>query len=149
MSPKQIRANLVLNGIDFDETENVCIQKFLWPRSGPVGVTVWVVCHHPLVSGLASSLLPYMDMCICWYHDHDAMSCVRVEAAMEVLQMYNSNIWLMTTVIPRASHLHKSKIRKYYDEMGFERERLTSDLNDSIEFLIKRHIKYKRDIMNN
>lgn len=149
MSPKQIRANLLLNGIDFDETEDVCIRKIIWPRSGPTRVILWMVCHHPVASGLASSLLPYMDVCVCWYHDHDAMSCLRVESAMGVLQMYNSNTCLLATVIPRASSVHKSNIHKYYDELGFERVRFTSGLNESIELLIRRHLKYKRDVKNN
>lgn len=89
-----------------------------------------------------------MDTCVCWYHDSDALSCVRVEAAMELLQKYGSDTCLMATVVPRLAHAHKSKIRKYYDDMGFERRRLTCDLNENIEMLVKRHLKYKKVVMN-
>jgi hypothetical protein len=54
----------------------------------------------------------------------------------------------MATVVPRLAHAHKSKIRKYYDDMGFERRRLTCDLNENIEMLVKRHLKYKKVVMN-
>lgn len=148
MSPKMTRANLLLYGVDFNEVENGCVQRFRWARSGPISVSLWVTCQHPLVSSLASSLLPYMDTCVCWYHDSDALSCVRVEAAMELLQKYGSDTCLMATVVPRLAHAHKSKIRKYYDDMGFERRRLTCDLNENIEMLVKRHLKYKKVVMN-
>lgn len=148
MSPKMTRANLILYGIEFDETEEGNIQRFRWGRRGPVCVSLWVTCQHPIVSGLASSLLPYMDACVCWYHDHDAISCIRVDAGMQILEKYNSNVWLMATAIPKVNPPHQSKIRKYFDDMGFERTRLTSSLDKNIEMFVKRHLQYKKDVLN-
>lgn len=147
MSPEMTRDNLYLHGIEFDPTNAGTIQRFKWPRKGPMSVSLWITCHHPISFELSNSIIPYMDACVCWYHDHDAMSCIRVDAAMKLIEQFSSTISLMTTTTPQVDFSHKSKVRKYYDDMGFERRRMTQSLPDCIEVFVANHLQFHKHLV--
>ena len=141
MTPEDTRLNLSLYNIDFDCSASV--QKFRWIRrekNGPITISLWVACQHPIVEHLADSFVPHMDACVCWYHDHDGLSCMKVLHGMTLLQKTHSNVWLMMTVVPKKSQKHESRIRKYYCENGFPIKRLDSTLEENIEEILRVHL---------
>jgi hypothetical protein len=140
MSPELTRQNL--EGFGYEFKLEPSIQKFRWTPQNKSGVTVclWVSTMHPLCTTLASSLIPYMDACVLWYHDHDVMSCVRVEGGMLLLENNTKHISLMTTVTPRIQNKHASSVRCYYDEHGFERQRFTGLLNQNLVIVLENYL---------
>lgn len=146
MTPRMTKANLNASGVEFDETEGI-VQKFRWSRGqGAYKVTLWVACLHPVVNMLASSFIPYMDACVCWYHDHDGLSCARVAATMALFERYASMTRLMVTTMPRLQYPHKSNVRKYYNKLGFEHERLQGTFAENVEHIVQQHFTYKKHL---
>jgi hypothetical protein len=117
MSPELTRKALGEIGLEF-QTERGIIQKFKWGNA----IQLWVACHHPVVAALADSILPHMDVVVCWYHNKCAKSCLRVHNSMEFLSKYHHNIVLMATAVPALDHPRKSLVRKYYNNDGFVRK---------------------------
>lgn len=128
MSADMTRQNLEGYGYTFDTRPS--IQKFRWIPAHRSGVTVclWICTMHPLCTALAASLIPYMDACILWYHDHDAMSCMRVEGGMRLLQQKGVPLSILASVTPRVEQSHASRVRRHFDEHGFEYRRITGTL---------------------
>ena len=112
------------------------IQKFTIPRSGPTKLIIWVSTMSPILEGLAGSLLPYMDAAICWYHDHAAFSCLKLQNSVALIQKYLDNIWLMATTKPKLTIAHSSNIKKMYNKHGFERPHLSGDLLANLETIL-------------
>ena len=94
----------------------------------------------------ALAFLPHMDACVCWYHDHDATSCVRVANSVSMLEKHHDVIWLLATNKPRIYDAHKSRVKKFFDEHGFERPRLTGTLRKGLKKIIKQHIQYHKHL---
>lgn len=145
MNPEMTRDFLSLYDLEFDATPGT-ICKLHWPIDLPVSVSLWVACQHPIVDHLSASFLPHMDACVCLYHDHDGLSCVKVGTGIELLQKYHSNVWMMATTIPEVIKKHSSRVRLYYNENGFEITRLTKDLNTNLEAILKVHIEIQKTL---
>ena len=146
MSAADTAANLESLSITFDCQEGT-IQKFKCPRPGrPVSVSLWVACMHPLVEHLAASIVPHMDAVVCWYHDHDGLSCLQVKQAMGLLQNLHNNVRLMATTIDQKKEVHHSRIRKYYDEHGLAIERLTETMDKNIEEILRVHLDIHKNL---
>jgi hypothetical protein len=145
MTPVATAACLKLSDLYFD-AQLPSFQRFRWTRPSSLAVSVWVVCQHPLTNELLNSTIPYMDACICLYHDHSPVSCLRVRKAMSLLEPLTDAIWLMSTTVPRSRLTHQSKIRKFYDKNGFERSLLTGTLRENIEKLIEVDLKLLKHI---
>lgn len=125
------------NNLDFELSES--IQRFRWSRSSAnTGKTasLWCTTHEPLTSEMLPNIVPYMDACICLYHDHDALSCLQVRKAMDKLSAQNDHIWLMPTTIPNVDTKHKSRIKKFYNKSGFERPQIIGTLSHAIEEIL-------------
>ena len=90
MSPESTAANLSIVDIPFDKTKGT-IQRFRLNRkkSSAISVSLWVGCQHPLTNILLESTLPYMDACICLYHDNDPLSCLRVRNAVKLMEKFS------------------------------------------------------------
>lgn len=146
MTPEETAANLQPYDITFDVHDGT-VQKFRWAREDrPVSVSLWVACMHPLVTHLAPSFAPHMDACACWYHDHDGLSCLKVQAAMTLLQSLHDNVRLMATTLPEKQQKHHSRIRRHYDAHGFEIPRLVSNLEDNIEEILRVHLDIQKNL---
>ena len=141
MSPEMTSAVMQAVHIDFNIESG--IQRFRWkrPTSAGIAVSVWIACQGPLVNELLKSTVPYMDACLCLYHDHDALSCLKVRKAISLLESLNDAIWLMSTGIPKQRIRHESRIKKFYNKDGFERPLLTGTLTENIEQLLKIDLK--------
>lgn len=138
MSGAMTAAYLKASGITFDGTAETTVQRARWKRpSGCASVSLWIACQHPVVDALAAELVPYMDASICLWHDHDALSCVRVRNAMNTLERFTREIWLQSTDRPRVTIQHKSRIRKFYTAHGFERPHRMGCLSETIEDILK------------
>ena len=87
-----------------------------------------------------------MDACVCLYHDHHGLSCVKILHAMTLLQRYHKNVWLMTTTYPVQNPPHKSKVKKYYCSNGFPIIRLTKTLGENIEEILKVHLSIHKTL---
>lgn len=138
MSPESTAANLNLVDISFDKTKGT-IQRFRLNRkkSSAISVSLWIGCQHPLTNILLESTLPYMDACICLYHDNDPLSCLRVRNAVKIMEKFSDNIWLMVTNKPVLRIRHESKIRKFFDRNGFLRPLLMeNNIQESIEKIL-------------
>lgn len=118
------------------------IQRFQWKRQSNAGisVTIWIACQSPLINELVASTLTHMDACICLYHDHDALSCLKVRKGMGILALYNENIFPMMTTSPQLVHKHNSRVQKFYNKDGFERELLGPSLRHTIEKILKNNL---------
>jgi hypothetical protein len=114
------------------ETQEGTIQKYRWDEQ----TTLWIACQHPVVKCLAESILPYMDKCVCWYHNHCSLSCLRVDNCITFLEKYHSNISLMTTVNPVLSQPHQSKVKKYYNKHGFLINYYKKNFRDNLHSLL-------------
>jgi len=136
MSMESVRANLKLHGIDYKIISG-SVQRFQWPKTRNMVVNIWVACQHPLSEELCGSLLPFMDVCVCWYHDHQALSCVKVRAALIFLEKYKDNIWLMSTTLPKVRIVHRSRVEKSYDRNGFLRQCLVDTMEKSIDIILR------------
>tara|TARA_B100000683_G_scaffold218506_1_gene214785 strand:- start:267 stop:740 length:474 start_codon:yes stop_codon:yes gene_type:complete len=137
MSPELTHTYFRTSHIDID-IDTPTIQRVRWPRAdGALSVSLWVASQHPIVDNLAAMLLPYMDACVCLYHDHSAMSCIRVRKAMDTLQKFSDEIWLQSTVTPPIRMRHESRIRKFYTKHGFERPQRNGKLKDTIEEILR------------
>ena len=139
MSREMTAAYFKRYNVPFDPS-NVTVQRYRWRRrtaKEALSVSLWLACQHPVVDALASSIVPYMDTSVCLYHDHNAMSCVRVRNAMATLQRHTDSIWLMSTTMPRLRIQHASRIKKCYNRDGFERPLLTGPLHENIEEMIR------------
>jgi|TARA_B110000977_G_scaffold200605_1_gene291756 hypothetical protein len=123
--------NAALPNFDFD-TKAGTIQKFKLDNQ----TTIWIACQHPVINCLAESIVPYMDACVCWYHDHCTLSCLRVQNCMTFLQKYHQNISLMTTIKPALLYRHHSKIKKYYNNHGFQRKHYLKDFIINVQNII-------------
>lgn len=146
MTPEDTATNLEPHGITFDTQEGT-IQKFKWIREDrPVSVSLWVACLHPLFDHLAPSCVPHMDAVVCWYHDHVGISCLQVKRAMGLLQELHSNVRIMVTTLPRKQEKHASRIRRYYNEHGFEIERLHATLDENIEEILRVHLDIQKNL---
>jgi hypothetical protein len=132
MSPQLTRAALVPFDIDFQDQPGT-IQKFEWDRR----TMLWIACQHPIVAALADSILPYMDTCVCWYHDQCALSCLRVHSCLDFLAKYHDKVAMMSTTCPPQHQPHTSKVRKYYNKHGFLREFYSQSLRHNIENMTK------------
>lgn len=146
MTPEDTRINLDMYGIAFD-SQPATIQKFKWVRDErPITVSLWVACQHPIVDHLAPSFMPHMDACVCWYHDHDGLSCVNVKNGIGLLQTLHQNIWMMATTYPEKQPQHKSQVKHYYNEHGFELRRLTNTLDANIEEILRVHLDIQKNL---
>lgn len=146
MTPEDTAANLKPYDLPFDIQEGT-IQKFKWVREDrPVSVSLWVACLHPLFDHLAPSCVPHMDAVVCWYHDHDGISCLQVKRAMGLLQELHSNVRIMATTSPHKLEKHASRIRRYYNEHGFEIERLHATLDMNIEEILRVHLDIQKNL---
>ena len=146
MNAADTAVNLESLSITFDCQEGT-IQKFKCPCThSPVSISLWVACMHPLVEHLAASVVPHMDAVVCWYHDHDGLSCLQVEQAMGLLQPLHNNVRLMATTAPPKREVHHSRIRKYYDEHGFAIERLTETMDKNIEEILRVHLDIQKNL---
>ena len=145
MTPLATAACLKTADIEF-EAELPSYQRFRWTRPSSLAVSIWVVCQCPLSNELLNCTIPYMDACICLYHDHSPVSCLRVRKAMSLLEPLTDAIWLMSTTVPRSRLTHKSQIKKFYDKNGFERTLLRGTLKDNIEKLIDVDLKILKHI---
>ena len=147
MTAVDTMANLEAYGFTFDCQEGT-IQKFKWIRDdrAAVSVSLWVSRLHPLLEHLASSLVPYMDACVCWYHDHDGLSCLQVQQAMNLLQRLRTNVRLVAATTPLKHERHESRIRRYYDQHGFEIERLIGTLDTIIEEILRVHLDIQKSL---
>lgn len=146
MTPQDTAANLAPHEITFD-TRDGTIQKFRWVRQDrPVTVSLWVACVHPLVEHLGASFIPHMDACVCWYHDHDGLSCIKVNTSMTFLQGLHDNVRLMATTLPNKHDKHHSRIRRHYNAHGFEIQRLVSSLETNIEEILKVHLDIQKNL---
>jgi len=131
--------------LDFDSTEGT-ICRLRMQRDQPMSVSLWVCCQHPVVELLAGSFVPHMDACICLYHDHDGLSCVRIESGMKLLQEYHQHIFMMATILPTIQQKHSSRVRHYYNENGFEIRRLTQTLHKNVEEILKLHLQVNKTL---
>lgn len=104
-------------------------------------LTVWCACQDPLLNEVVKNTLPYMDACICLYHDHDALSCMRVRNAMKLLESANNAIWLMSTSIPVVFRKHKSRVCKFYNQNGFERPFIRECTKENLEYFLDIDVK--------
>lgn len=146
MTPEDTASNLKLHDISCDVCEGT-IHKTRWVRQDrPITVSLWVACVHPVVEHLGSSFVPHMDACVCWYHDHDGLSCIKVKATMQFLQRLHDNVRLMATTLPEKYPKHHSRIRKHYDSHGFEIQRLVSSLDVNIEEILKVHLNIQKNL---
>jgi len=145
MTTDMTRAFLSCYDLDFDVTPGT-INKLHWPVERSVSVSLWVACQHPVVEHLGGSFMPHMDACVCLYHDHDGLSCVRVESGMKLIQQYHANVWMMATTLPAVSKQHSSRVRRYYNDNGFEITRLTNALDKNIEEILKLHLMVQKTI---
>lgn len=146
MTPSDTAANLHEHGLTFDSVSGT-VQKLRWVRQDrPVSVCLWVACVHPLLEHLAPSFVPHMDACVCWYHDHDGLSCIKVHGAMTLLQSLHDNVRLMATTLPEKRTQHDSRIRRQYDAHGFEIQRLVSSLDTNIEEILRVHLNIQRNL---
>lgn len=112
---------------DFN-TQVGTIQKFEWDKV----TTIWIACQHPVINCMAESIIPYMDICLVWYHNHCALSCLQVHNCMHFLEKYHQNISLMTTIKPPLLYQQKSKVRHYYNKHGFVRKYYYEDFKVNI-----------------
>jgi len=140
MSPEMTRQNLEGYGYTFKIEPS--IQKFRWtpPEKSGVTVCLWVTTMHPLTTTLASSLIPYMDACVLWYHDHEPLSCIRIEGGMALLENNTKHISLMVTTTPLISKKHRSTVKRYYDEHGFEIQRFTGLLHKNLMIILDNYL---------
>jgi hypothetical protein len=146
MTLQDTASNLSGIGLEFD-TVSGTIQKLRWTRkSGAVSVSLWVACVHPLVEHMASSFVPHMDACVCWYHDHDGISCLKVDHALTFLQSMHDNVRLMATALPEKHTKHESRIKRHYNRHGFEIQRLTSSLEINIEEILRIHLDIQKKL---
>jgi len=145
MTPEMIKANLVGLSPAFEFNTSSSIQKFIFPRDGVTKMTIWIACQDAIVHELLPAILPYMDAAVCWYHDHSALSCLKVRNAVSTLEQYTDMIWLMNTVIPKLRMKHYSKIKKMYNKHGFQRELLTDTLSLNFEHILH-HLQYSLQI---
>ena len=146
MSREDTHKNLARYGIDFDRAED-SIQKFHWSQgAAAISVSLWVSCQHPVVEHLAESFIPHMDACVCWYHDHNGLSCLKVLHGMLILQAHSTNVWMMATTYPNIRNKHDSRIRKYYCSNGFPIIRLTKSLEENIDEILSVHISINKTL---
>lgn len=146
MSPRDTALNMNEIGVNFDVSEGT-VQKLRWTRQGgAVSVSLWVACVHPLVEHMAASFVPHMDACVCWYHDHDGISCIKVENTVHFLQSMHDNVRMMATTFPQKQNKHSSRIRRHYNEHGFEIQRLTSSLETNIEEILRMHLDIQKNL---
>ena len=138
MTPEMTCAFFESHNVAIDVSES--IHRHRWKRVGAMQggktCTLWITHMTPLICELLSSTLPYMDATICLYHDHDALSCVKIRNAEHQLSMHHDNIWLLPTCIPAVSKKHHSRIKKFYNKDGFERPQLRLGLESSIEEIL-------------
>lgn len=132
MSPQLTRAALAPFDIDFD-IQSGTVQKFKWGGQ----IMLWIACQHSVVVALADSILPYMDTCVCWYHDKCALSCLRVRSCIDFLAKYHDNAAMMSTEHPTVDNPHTSKVQKYYNKHGFLREFYCDTFKHNIQNMIK------------
>jgi hypothetical protein len=116
MTPGLTKKVLLLVGIEFKIDDGI-IQKFKWGDS----IQLWIACHHPVVAAIADSIIPHMDVVVCWYHNRCVKSCLRVHNSMEFLNKYHDNIVMMAADVPVLDHPRKSLVKKYYNKHGFLR----------------------------
>jgi|FLMP01.1.fsa_nt_emb hypothetical protein len=128
MSPQLTRAALIPFDIDF-QVHPGTIQKFEWHGRA----MLWIACQHPVTAAMADSILPYMDTCVCWYHDQCALSCLRVHSCLGFLEKYHDNVAMMATNCPTQNNPHTSKVRKYYNKHGFLRKFYCRTFRHNIE----------------
>ncbi len=142
MSVEMTAQHLNELGFDFDTSAGI-IQRFHWSRGRDEAfrVSLWIATTHPLVRELTPVLLPCMDACVCWYHDHHALSCLRVRETMCHMEQYTNSIWLMVTTFPRVLKPHASRVPRFYDVNGFERTRLTGELSKNLTHIVKEHVR--------
>ena len=145
MSTEATRIFLESYDLEFNTIDGT-ICKFHWPANGKLSVSLWVACQHPVVEHLASSFLPHMDACVCLYHDRDCLSCVRVDNAIKLLQQNHSNVWMMATTVPPVVNQHSSRVRHYYNENGFEIDRLIGSLGDNLDKILRVHLSIQKNL---
>jgi len=145
MSMEMTKANLKVYGIPF-ELETGSIQKLKWPKSKEIAITLWVACQHPVSDHLQPSLLPFMDVCVVWYHDNAALSCVKVRQAVTTMEPMVDTIWLMATTVPVVRVVHKSRIEVCYDLHGFVRPQTSGTLENSIVKILKSELKVQKSL---
>lgn len=126
-----------LNSSGIEATSENSIQRFkIQKQKSSLTVTLWVASMSPLMNVLIANIVPYVDGCLCLYHDHDALSCVRVNSAMELLGNMHDSITLMNTTVPALNRRHLSRIKTFYNNDGFERPLLTGTLMDNIHEMV-------------
>ena len=134
MTPRATAACLNASGIAATSENSIHRFKIQRQRSS-LTVTLWVASMSPLVNVLVGNIVPYMDGCACLYHDHDALSCARVNSAIDLLKEMHDSISLIATTVPVVTRRHYSMIKTFYNKDGFERPLLTGTLMENINQL--------------
>ena len=142
MPVEMTRQHLNEHGFTLDTSPGT-IQRFHWSRGrdDTFHISLWVATTHPLVRELTTVLLPFMDACICWYHDHHTLSCLRVHETIRYMEEYTDSIWLMVTTFPRVLTPHASRVTRFYDANGFERTRLKGEFFENLSHIVNEHIR--------
>lgn len=144
MSAEMTQANFRLFDIECEFSPG-SIQKIRWPRAMDISITLWVAHCNPVSAFLLENLLPFMDVCVCWYHDHSAISCLKVRNAVSTLNGNGNNVWLMASQVPRLRDTHKSRVKKMYDDNGFLRPRCKDyTLDKQIEEILRSELKVQK-----
>ena len=142
MSPQQTKDYFKHYGVECEAVDGR-IQRVRWvpPRRSAITVSLWITTCHPLIYALGESFLPYMDATMCLWHDHDALSCIKIPEAVPQVEAYTQSIWLASTTYPPKLRNTGRAVRKFYDMHGFERPLYhQSTLVDMIERITKHHI---------
>lgn len=126
---------------DLKFEDSICIQKLTWPRRLSISVKLWIGVVHPVVNELLKDVLPYMDACVVWYHDHCVKSCLKVQGAVSSLSSIVDNLWLVGASFDLRRDKHASKIKKTYNQNGFERPCLIKPLDNSIEIILRSQLE--------
>lgn len=145
MTPEMTAANFKLYDIEYDYKPG-CIQKIRWPRTSEISITLWLVHQHPVSDELLKFLLPYVDVSIVWYHDHQALSCLKVKNGVKLISRI-SNIWLASTQVPKLRAIHRSRVEKCYDSNGFLRPHcIDFTLEKNIEEILRSELKVQKKL---
>lgn len=146
MTSEMTSANFRKYDLDYSCIFSGGIQKIHWPRKLTINVKLWCAEQHPVSAELMPSLLPFMDACIIWYHDHSPLSCLKVSNAVSEVTRYTDNIWLLGTTTPVIHQKHASRIQKSYNRYGFLRPCLTKPLDKSLEIILKNELTLKNSL---
>lgn len=145
MTPEMTAANFKLYDIVYDYKPG-CIQKIRWPRTSEIAITLWLAHQHPVSDELLKFLLPYVDVSMVWYHDHQALSCLKVKNGVKLISQA-SNIWLASTQVPKLRNIHHSRVEKCFDKNGFLRPHCKDfTIEKNIEEILRSELKVQKNL---